>query len=635
MIHCRTLGPVEITVPGSETPPELLWRKNLALLIYLARSPTRGRTRDHLIGLLWPDKPESAARHSLREATRVLRASLGEEGIETEGDQVRLTGDRLQLDTEVFERAVESGDWANAAMLVRGAYLEGFSVPESSPFEDWMTSERLLWRQRSVDALARYAELLLTTGDLSGALDQAHRAVAVDPLSGPAVRAAMRACALRGDSAAAVAYFDDFQARLRDAAGAAPDGSTVTLLERVRRERVWKLPAYVRTAAGRGATSRRVPLFGRDAELQQLVRAVRASVEHRRAGVVVIEGDPGMGKTRLVEELAARARLEGTDVVMTRAVPGDLESPLSAVVGLARGGLLDASGLATAQPPALATLAAQVPEWAERFPAAAREPSPWPITAAWAEIVRAVTNERPLLLIVDDSQWLDGESFRVLDAMLRDLVATPLCLLLPSSGYPRPPEMDEIRSRIGRDLPGATVRLESLARDGLERLVRWGFPSYSDEQVERLARRLLADSAGVPLLATELLNAVSLGLDLQAGTGVWPSPLRTLDHTLPSDLPDTMVAAIRVNFRRLGTSAQQVLVAAAILDERVTTELLARATGLLPDEVNGSLDELEWQRWLVAEGRGYSFLARIVRDVIERDMVTEGQRQRIRDAAAG
>ena len=72
MITCRTLGPLAVTVDGAEPPAELLWRKHLALLLYLARSPRRSRSREHLIGLLWADKPETAARHSLREAVRVL-----------------------------------------------------------------------------------------------------------------------------------------------------------------------------------------------------------------------------------------------------------------------------------------------------------------------------------------------------------------------------------------------------------------------------------------------------------------------------------------------------------------------------------------------------------------------------------
>ncbi|MBS1241156.1 MAG: hypothetical protein H6R40_583, partial [Gemmatimonadetes bacterium] len=91
MIECRTLGPVALEVAGAPPPPELLWRKHLALLVYLARSPRRARSREHLVGLLWSDKAEAAARHSLNEALRVIRRSAGEGAIETRVDQVILS----------------------------------------------------------------------------------------------------------------------------------------------------------------------------------------------------------------------------------------------------------------------------------------------------------------------------------------------------------------------------------------------------------------------------------------------------------------------------------------------------------------------------------------------------------------
>ena len=85
MIVCRTLGPVEVTVDGAMASGDLLWRKPLALMIYLARSARRGRTREHLSSLLWPDTPDAGARHSLNEALRTLRHHAGKSAVETTG----------------------------------------------------------------------------------------------------------------------------------------------------------------------------------------------------------------------------------------------------------------------------------------------------------------------------------------------------------------------------------------------------------------------------------------------------------------------------------------------------------------------------------------------------------------------
>ena len=151
----------------------------------------------------------------------------------------------------------------------------------------------------------------------------------------------------------------------------------------------------------------------------------------------------------------------------------------------------------------------------------------------------------------------------------------------------------------------------------------------SDESRERLCRRVYADSAGLPLLCMELLNAVRLGLELHRIEGSWPKPAMTLVDTFPGDLPDSVVAAIRVGFRRLTEPAQRVLAAASILGERVTPERLARMTEIDGDELASVLDELEWQRWLTADARGYSFVARVVKDVVARDMLTPGKKRRL------
>src|SRR5439155_483865 len=107
------------------------------------------------------------------------------------------------------------------------------------------------------------------------------------------------------------------------------------------------------------------------------------------------------------------------------------------------------------------------------------------------------------------------------------------------------------RVRIGREVAGTAVRLEPLSGDALRDLAHWALPQYNELELDRLARRVGTDSAGIPLLAVELLHAVAMGLDLRETRGAWPEPFKTLDQTLPGELPDAVVAAIRIGFRRL------------------------------------------------------------------------------------
>src|SRR5207244_4348740 len=97
---------------------ELLWRKHVALLVYLARSPRLSRTREHLVGMLWSDRNEKQARHSLSEALRVLRRVLGDASVRADVDQVGLVADAVSLDCDRFAELCGRGEWAAATALV-------------------------------------------------------------------------------------------------------------------------------------------------------------------------------------------------------------------------------------------------------------------------------------------------------------------------------------------------------------------------------------------------------------------------------------------------------------------------------------------------------------------------------------
>jgi DNA-binding SARP family transcriptional activator len=641
VIECRILGPVDVRIAGDAAPADLLWRKNLALLVYLARSPKRSRSRDHMIGLLWPDKPDAAARHSLNEALRVLRRAAGDGVLDTPGNRIGLVPGAIELDTDRFEALVAAGDWEGACALVGGEFLEGFVVPGASEFEQWLAAERVLWRARTVDALTRQADTVLGRGRAAEAAGLAGQALALDPTAELAVRAAMRALALTGDRAAALAVHQVFAARLAAEGGGTPAGETNALAQRIAGERSPPRGAAGEATSGGGTASRRAPLVGREAELERIGAAWDACRRRARATLLVVTGDAGTGKSRLADEALARARLDGAAAAVVRAVGADAAEPWSGVFGIARGGLLEVPGVAAAPAAALAAFVARVAEWAERFGTAVRgargegrEVAADPPGRALRDVLRAVTAEQPVIVLVDDAHRLDRESLLALEAALRDLTAAPFCLLLTRVTHPAPPELDELESRLGRDVDGAVLRLASLSSDALRALAHWALPRYTDDDLDRVTRRIASDSAGLPLLAVELLHAVALGLDLERTSGAWPRPLRTLDQTLPGDLPEAVVGAIRVGFRRLSAAAQVVLAGVAVVGERVATAVLARATGLAARELADALDELEWERWLAAEPRGYAFVARVVREVVSRDLVTAGQRQRLLEAVA-
>lgn len=619
-VRFQSLGPARITVDDAPAPSELRWRKHVALLAYLARSPRRTRTREHLVGLLWGDREERSARHSLSEALRVFRRTLGDAGVRADVDQVGLAPGALTLDCDEFAAHAAGEAWGQAAALVQGEFLEGLSVPGANEFESWLGAERLAWRARGVDAITRHAEDLMAGGEVREAAREATRGLALAPGAEAAARVAMRALALAGDPMAALEVGERVVAEVRGQQGAVPGTETRDLLDRLR----------AGAAAGRRGlpgpppnAAAPLPLVGRQEALRRLVGAW-GRAQKGAGGVLFIEGEPGEGKTRLAQELMARARLDRAVIAAARAVPSDVHDRWSGVAGLMRGGIETAPGVVAAPPEAIEALRG------------GEDRGGWSPARALAAAVRAVSSEQPVLLVVDDAQYLDAGTADAMPQLARDLASSPVLIVLALEvGHPRPAWADILRSEIGRGLSGAVLRLDRLDREALTALARRALPRYEGAELDRLVRRLERDSAGVPLLAGAILEAVAAGLRLSPDASAWPAERRTLVDTLPGALPASVIGAVCLRFERLPLREQQVLAAASALGERVSPDTLERATARSRGDVEAALDRLEWDRWLAADARGYTFGAPIVRAVLLQEMVTPGQVRRFAAAAGG
>jgi DNA-binding SARP family transcriptional activator len=529
MIRCRVLGPVDADVDGRPAPPELLWRKHLALLLYLARSPRLTRSRDHLIGLLWPEKDEGAARHSLNEALRILRRSAGDTALETSATADRLLPGAVRLDIEDLEEAIGGARWEAASRLVAGEFLEGFALPGCAGFEDWLAAERRAWSERSVTALVGWSAQLLGTGDAPGATGAADRAVQLDPYSDAAIRGVMAALAVRGETARALSRFEEFVARIKRDLDGVPARETRALADRIGAARG---PRILARAPASEPDRRRPPLVGRKTELARVLRSLN---DHRnKSQALLLDGDSGTGKSRLLDEIRTRLVLEGHAVALVRAVEADRESEASGLIGLARGGLLGAPGVAATAPAALATIGEKVPEWADRFRTTVAPLAG--VAEAFTAVIDAAVDAGPVALLVDDAQWLDRTSTLTLAALLRNHATAPLTIAFASLPHPPREELDRLRHGLGRDHAGVSLSLGPLDREELRELAAWAFPQYDGVALERLSRRVASDSAGLPFLAVELLAGVAAGLEFRENDAAWPAPLRTL-RLCPATFP--------------------------------------------------------------------------------------------------
>lgn len=605
----------------------MLWRKHLGLLVYLALSPDRSRARDHLLGVFWPEKPEQQARHSLNEAVRRLRAGLGAARLITRGELITLQEDGLSVDVEHFS-TLAARRRSEAAPLLRGDFLEGFSVEDAPGFEDWAARERTRWRAKGAAALVELGDAALSDGHLSEAEEFALRALALESHSEAAARLRLRAMALRGDGAGALTWLHEFTARLASEVGERPGPDLLAIAERIR-SRSWRRPAAP-------PEELLAPLVG-DPEVRRRAFQVVSDAMAGASRTLAIVGGSGMGKTRLLTECLTRAALDGAYTVVATPLESDHDAPWSTLRALGRAGLATAPGNAATDPAALGVLATIAfdrpgggPE--RRVPADRGE-----AVAAVTQLLRAVADEQPLVVAVDDAHYGDGATLEGLSAALAAMKKGPLVLVVTCvpEAERGPSELTHMRSQIGQRLPGDTVRLGALADLDIRVLVDALAPWCPDEGTRaRLARRVAFEAGGIPFLAVTLLQALQRASTMRADLLVWPAPGRTIDSPLPISVPDLVRMAVVARVSALDPQDLSLIRTASVASRSFDVELLGEMCELAPAALQDALARIERSGLATFDGMRYMFAAPLVAEVVRRECLTPGQRATLLRRAA-
>ncbi|CAN5714592.1 hypothetical protein BH23GEM9_BH23GEM9_36940 [soil metagenome] len=197
-------------------------RRRIALLAVLAVA-RRGVSRDKLIGYLWEEADTDRARRLLSEAVYVLRRSLGEDALLAAGDELRLNEAVVGCDVVAFMTALESRNFAAAAALYRGPFLDGFFVGDASEFEQWVESERDRLARDYAGALRRLAEEAEAAGEPDAAAGWWRLLARHEPYTATPALGLMRALDAAGDRAAALQHATGHAMRLARELDAEPD----------------------------------------------------------------------------------------------------------------------------------------------------------------------------------------------------------------------------------------------------------------------------------------------------------------------------------------------------------------------------------------------------------------------------
>jgi DNA-binding SARP family transcriptional activator/tetratricopeptide (TPR) repeat protein len=558
MLEVRLAGGLELHADGGELSPPTSKRAR-AVLAYLALN-AGPQSRGRLAARFWPDVLDESARASLRVALTELRQALGPAAgyVVATRETVALQGPDLEVDTRAFRRAIDDGDVARALAVCSAPILEGFE-------EDWAIEAREDHAQRLAAALERAAS---ATRDPAEAVRLTRAEVALDPLAEAPNRRLIERLAAAGDRAAALSAGRQFAERLRAHLGIAPSRETRALIDSLRRaepEPVPPPPALARSFD--------TVFVGRRAELERL-RASWGGVQmHRDRRIVLVAGEPGIGKTRLAHEFASAVLAAGATVLMGRCSEEPLAPFEPYTEALAGAGVADVLR----------------PEHGADD-SGARHRLFDAVDAALANLA----TRAPVLLLIDDFHWADRGSLLLTSFLLRSSRPGPMLVF----GTYRDTEL-------GRRTP-LTAALGELGRDGsLDRLDLRGLPL---QDVAALARSLLGTDEFAPRVHARTDGNAFFVEEI----------LRELAEPGPRLVPESVRHAVGVRLSRMGDQANELIAAAAILGLQFDARALQATAGLAPGATEAALDEILRARLLRATSKSsrFEFAHALVREAV-------------------
>ena len=631
----RVLGGLEVTGERHSGPPSGV--KERAILARLLVDPGRPVSQDALIEAAWGEVPREAAARSLSVRIANLRAFLEPDRpkgappaiLQRDRAGYRLAIEPEQVDAQRFEQSVR-----HAATLAPAAALDAYDAAlelwRGHPFADLSYAafaqaeiERLNELRR--DAIEGRAQALIALGRAGDAAPELRRLVAEDPLREELVATLMTALYASGRQVDALAAYRDLSERLADV-GLQPGRATRELERRIlvhdpglHAEPVAPEPAPATEPAyaDDSEAGPRVPV-DRDAELGKLRTALARALAGRR-GILAVSGEPGVGKTTLVESFAGEAAArEGVLVGIGQCVehrgPGEPYLPILEALGsLAEG---------PDQSRVIAELAQRAPTWLAELPwlldaddleglrqrilGATRER----MLREMTEALESLSAERPLMLVLEDLHWTDPSTLDLLGAIARRRRPARLLIVLTYQRTEGPSEAQKLIRELAVRGPCSELELTRLDAAGVSAYLEDRFPG--SEATDQLGSLLARRTGGNPLLMRHLVDHWE-----QHGV-VSPGGAVTVPNAeLAAGVPASLHAYIDEQLAALDADDLELLTAAGVAGRSASPGLVADATGRREGEVRAALGRLAATTGMIEPlGDGYRFAHDLYREVL-------------------
>jgi DNA-binding SARP family transcriptional activator len=590
--------------------------RSQALLAYLVLHRYTPQPRQRIAFHLWSDSTDAQARTNLRKELSYLRRNLPDVDqfllVEAKTLQWSPTAE-FTLDVLEFENAVKAAQTADPtearSLLEQATQLyRGDLLPSCE--DEWILPERERLQQMRVSALEQLIDLLKQQHDYRTAIGYAQQLLRIDSLNESTYVVLMQLHRLSGDRANALQVYHRCMTLLREELGVDPGATTRKLYEQLLREDELQedesaqnelqeeVSAQLTLSPRPISPARSVsPLVGREPEWEMLQCWIKAIASDPSPQVLLLIGEPGIGKTRLLEELREMMQVEQGQVLWGRAFAAEMVRPYGIWIDALRSLQLPATMIRSVELgfllPEIDQPGTAPPDRSHLFDAVVR------LLAEWA-------NQAPLLVILDDLQWIDEASSALLHYAIRLLSHLPVRFACTA----RTTELKEnvvvsqVVQTLRRERRLKTVEVSPLNREQTAALVR-SFKAVEPAELSiEVIDRVFIDSGGNPLFALEVARALSQDQSTQV---------------------DDLEALIGDRLEKLDDAARDLLPWAAALGRSFKPAMVAQVADYPMTQLLTAIEQLERQSIIRPSTRfenemGYDFIHDIVRRVVYRQI---------------
>jgi DNA-binding SARP family transcriptional activator/predicted ATPase len=587
-----------------------------ALLAYLAIESGQSHQREALAGLLWPDESEDVARLNLRQSLYHLRKTLGdEERSNTTGTYLSVARHTVQfnlesdhwLDVTSLLGALERGEFEQAAALYRGDLLKGLSVAESDLFDKWLVITRARLHRLMLESLHQLTRHHQEQGDWAKSQKYAQQQLILEPWCEEAHRQLMWALAANGRRSAALTQYELCHDSLAEELGVEPEWATTALYEQIRTGMIGR-PGETQTESQfmppPAFELPRLPrrgVIGREPARSWLQGGLATAMQGHGL-LLCVTGEPGIGKTLLVEDFLKEIALRGESCAVARGQCSERLAGAEAYLPWleALDNLLRGHGgdwVAQVMKLLAPTWHLQLAEGSPDEAAAARLLERQALSSERMKrelyaLMQELSRLQPLVLFFDDLHWADASTTDLL-AYLGNKLATLRILVI--TAY-RPSELWLEKHpfiQVKLELQGRAVcrelALEFWTAPDVENFLTFEFPDHRFPP--QLAALIYSKTEGNPLFAVDLVRYLrdrAVIAQQQDGWGL-ACPIPDFER----DLPESVASMIERKIAQVSQADQRLLVTASVQGYEFDSAVVAKALAESAMEVEERLEALE------------------------------------------